>query len=515
LACTGGLTGSITYAKSFFGTFGWGGRSTRRCNSNSVRGLSALSSFTYYVTRDIEGPTTGILLMASAFIIDAVDNSVVASVDISSQLWPVEFMPVPVTAKFASVVALDKLRTYRLAFCRTSERTNDLFNFEVVEDATPNLGTTSYCDESPGETCPSGGGSWSPSSDTYIFKTIIAGGCTVPSVTPSPSVSPRAMVACAGDNTGSLSYANTPAEIAYWGGIEAATCVSNTVVGLGTLSNFTYYLRRDEGAASSVKASAFVVDSAANSVVASVNISSLLSTTVQAQAAPVMARFASEVPLNKRKAYKLAFCLTAPLSVGIKYNFEFTSELDVIEVCTPSNTTSCPTGGGAWSSGDSRVLRTDLNGGCIEPSPSRTPSHTPSNSRTPSNSPSKSPTPSNSPSNSQTPSSSPSNSRTPSRTPTRSPSPTTAPMYIEACTGSNSGTLTYAGGNIEQGNYGAIVCFSNTITGLSALSSFTYYIRRGPEFVSLTAVGAAIDAADNSVIASVNISGLATLVPSL
>jgi hypothetical protein len=173
------------------------------------------------------------------------------------------------------------------------------------------------------------------------------------------------------------------------------TCFANTVVGLSSITSFTYYLILDSAYAS-IPASAIIVDSTGGNrrAVASVNITDRLPTiedTVQA----VTATFASPVALDPQHTYQLAFCSYQTGATRVMYALQGSVEVNAALICF-QDPAACTSASGEWY-GVSAILQTIISGGCASSqSPSSSPS--PSSSLSPSPSPSPSASPSASPS---------------------------------------------------------------------------------------------------------------------
>jgi hypothetical protein len=161
----------VVFASSGFtaGLYSWGGGEGSPCYSNKAVGLRSLTSFSLYVAM-----TTGTTsLQASMLVLDASNNEVLASVDVSSQLPSVVDAYEKVEALFEPSVALSPEKTYILALCNTGASGNREYKVQFNNDGAD----IATCNDAYSE-CITPTGSWLPMSNAIQLRTEIVGVCS-------------------------------------------------------------------------------------------------------------------------------------------------------------------------------------------------------------------------------------------------------------------------------------------------------------------------------------------------
>jgi hypothetical protein len=180
LACANGQqNGNLTYLNTHTSTWVTFGQAETPCMANSVTGLFSVSSFTYYLHIILRVPSP---MQVLAYVLDATaGNSEMASIDVTA-LLPTTTTETPVTATFASPVALDPQHTYLLAFCAIQLATNDEFRTSINTSA--GVSAMHLCTSQ----CTTSSGDWE-SIYEYAIQTSVVGTCPSPSPSPSPPMS--------------------------------------------------------------------------------------------------------------------------------------------------------------------------------------------------------------------------------------------------------------------------------------------------------------------------------------
>jgi hypothetical protein len=127
-------------------------------------------------------------------------------------------------------------------------------------------------------------------------------------------------------------------------GLGGSTCITNAVTGLTSLESFTYHLRPMQNGTQA--ADAYVYNSDAQAVVASVALSGLPNDTSVPTYTAVNATFPSTVKLSANTTYYLSFCINGTKTIGFYSAYNGTG--DAFLFCS-GETTSCLASNSAWS----------------------------------------------------------------------------------------------------------------------------------------------------------------------
>ncbi|ELR24355.1 uncharacterized protein ACA1_165660 [Acanthamoeba castellanii str. Neff] len=127
-------------------------------------------------------------------------------------------------------------------------------------------------------------------------------------------------------------------------GLGGSTCITNAVTGLTSLESFTYYLRPMQNGTQA--ADAYVYNSDAEAVVASVALSGLPTDNSTTNYTAVQATFPSTVELSANTTYYLSFCINGTKTIGFYSGYNDTG--DAFLFCS-GDTTTCLTSNSSWT----------------------------------------------------------------------------------------------------------------------------------------------------------------------
>jgi hypothetical protein len=462
------------------------------CISNRVTGLALLLSYTYHFTRAFL-PTTN----AKAIMFDAETNAVVRLVNITANMPGItDVAQTAMAATFATLVVLNPSHNYLLAVCveddlmvffsfvgndaaysvqfcigtnaecQAAGRANHWIGFPSTVTARTTiiaLVTFMYaasdaadsiqaCVGTYAECQAAGRLNWYLSGTTTSLKTHIFGGCPVLLPLPLPLCSPTASApATLNSDTGAGNI---------FGPYYRYPCISNRVTGYALLFGYMYYFSII--GLPTTEAKAIVFDTVTNTVVSSVDITTLMLMTVTVTG--VTASFASPVVLDPSHNYLLTVCIEHGA-----FNFAANNATDSFQVCVGTYA-ECQAAGGVdcWYASESAVsLWTSISGSCTLPSPSPLP------------------------------------------TPLPLPSPLPLPLVLDVCGPNtpNAAALDENTFNLLGWGSPSAPCIGNRVRGLVQITSFTYYFCFSAGTLT-EAMVLVINGLTNAVVSTVNVTAL-------